>query len=155
MRLIDADLLGLTDMEIVMCDGDYKEALKMLIDKIEHVTTIEPEQRWIPVTERLPERKGRYLVTRGNDAGTFWNGVYIVNYSDLMGLNKEKHWWTGDVGKSNFERILDVIAWMPLPEPYKYPDKTTAEELSNDIRYMATGVGVSIKQTAIYTSVQR
>ena len=26
MRLIDADLLGLTDMEIIMCDGDYKEA---------------------------------------------------------------------------------------------------------------------------------
>ena len=29
-RMIDADLLGLTDMEIIMCDGDYKEALKML-----------------------------------------------------------------------------------------------------------------------------
>lgn len=27
--------LGLTDFEIVMCDGDYKEALKMLLDKIE------------------------------------------------------------------------------------------------------------------------
>lgn len=48
MRPIDADLLGLTDMEIIMCDGDYKKALKMLIDKIEHAPTIEPEQRWIP-----------------------------------------------------------------------------------------------------------
>jgi hypothetical protein len=28
-------------MEIVMCNGDYKEALKMLIDKIEHAPTIE------------------------------------------------------------------------------------------------------------------
>lgn len=27
--------LGLTDFEIVMCGGDYKEALKMLLDKIE------------------------------------------------------------------------------------------------------------------------
>lgn len=44
MRPIDADLLGLTDMEIIMCDGDYKEALKMLIDKIEHAPTIEPER---------------------------------------------------------------------------------------------------------------
>lgn len=41
MRLIDADLLGLSDMEIIMCNGDYKEALKMLIDKIEHAPTIE------------------------------------------------------------------------------------------------------------------
>ena len=47
MKLIDADLLGLTDMEIIMCDGDYKEALKMLIDKIEHAPTIEPEPQII------------------------------------------------------------------------------------------------------------
>lgn len=43
MRPIDADALGLTDMEIIMCDGDYKEALKILIDKIEHAPTIEPK----------------------------------------------------------------------------------------------------------------
>ena len=42
-RMIDADLLSLTDMEIIMCDGDYKEALKMLLDKIEHAPTIDPE----------------------------------------------------------------------------------------------------------------
>ena len=56
MRPIDADLLVLSDMEIVMCDGDYKEALKMLIDKIEHVPTIEPERKkghWI----RHPEQR--------------------------------------------------------------------------------------------------
>lgn len=43
MRLIDADLLGLTDMEIFMCNGDYKEALKMLLDKIEHAPAIDPD----------------------------------------------------------------------------------------------------------------
>lgn len=32
---IDRSKLGLTDFEIVMCDGDYKEAFKMLLDKIE------------------------------------------------------------------------------------------------------------------------
>ena len=39
-RLIDADKLGLTDFEIVMCDGDYKEGLKMLCEKIENAPTI-------------------------------------------------------------------------------------------------------------------
>ena len=50
MRLIDADALGLTDMEIIMCNGDYKEAMKMLIDKIENAPTIEERKngRWIP-----------------------------------------------------------------------------------------------------------
>ena len=56
---------------------------------------------WIPVTERLPEENGRYLVTRGlNACGAVWNRIYIANYSDLMGLKNERIWWQGNVGKS-------------------------------------------------------
>lgn len=40
-RMIDVDKLGLTDFEIVMCSGDYKEALKMLIEKIENAPTVD------------------------------------------------------------------------------------------------------------------
>ena len=77
-------------------------------------------QRWIPVSERLPENSGRYLVTRGHNAcGALWNRVYIVNYSDLMRLKTEKIFWQGNVGKSDFEALFDVTAWMPLPEPHK------------------------------------
>lgn len=43
MRLIDADQIGLTNMEIIMCNGDYKEALKILIDKIDNAPTIESD----------------------------------------------------------------------------------------------------------------
>ena len=42
-RMIDVDKLGLTDFEIVMCSGDYKEALKMLIEKIENAPTVDAE----------------------------------------------------------------------------------------------------------------
>ena len=99
MRLIDADLLGLTDMEIVMCDGDYKEALKMLIDKIEHATTIEP-QRWIPVTEVMPNEHNMVLIL--TDDGT----IFIGDHNE---------YWEDDY---EFE-IDDVIAWMPLPEAWR------------------------------------
>ena len=76
--------------------------------------------RWIPCTERLPEKSGRYLVTRGsNVCGSLWDKVDILNYSDLMGLKKEKIWWSGNVGKIDFEKCDHVIAWMPLPDPYK------------------------------------
>ncbi len=34
MKLIDADNIGLTDIEIIMCNGSYKDAFIMLIDKI-------------------------------------------------------------------------------------------------------------------------
>ena len=78
------------------------------------------EERWIPCSERLPKESSRYLVTRGLKAcNNLWNRVYIVNYSDLMGLCKEKIWWDGNAGKPDFERYDDVVAWMPLPKPYK------------------------------------
>lgn len=39
-KLIDADKIGLTDFEILMCDGNYKEALRMIIDKINNASPI-------------------------------------------------------------------------------------------------------------------
>ena len=86
---------------------------------IKDLPSVQPVQRWIPVSERLPKESSRYLVTRGlKDCNNLWNRVYIVNYSDLMGLCKEKVWWSGNVGKSDFETYDDVLAWMPLPKPY-------------------------------------
>ena len=41
MRLIDADAIGLTDFEIIMCDGDFKMGLKMLLDKIQKAPSIQ------------------------------------------------------------------------------------------------------------------
>lgn len=41
MRLIDADEIGLTDFEIVMCEGSYKNALGSLIYKISNAPTID------------------------------------------------------------------------------------------------------------------
>lgn len=49
-RLIDAEKLGLTDFEIIKCDGNYKEALKMVLDKIEEAPTVDAE----------PVRHGRW-----------------------------------------------------------------------------------------------
>lgn len=34
---IERDKIGLTNLEIIMCRGNYKEALKMLFDKIESI----------------------------------------------------------------------------------------------------------------------
>ena len=40
--LVDADTLGMTDFEIVMCNGDYKELAKMILEKIENAPTVIP-----------------------------------------------------------------------------------------------------------------
>lgn len=88
--------------EVIACgDGELKSA-------------------WIPCSERLPEVSGRYFITRGlKAAGAIWNRVYIANFSDLMGLKDCMIFWEGNVGKSDFVKLDDVIAWMPLPTPYK------------------------------------
>ena len=100
-------------------DKRERKAIECFIGSLKNMPSAQPEQRWIPCSEKLPEANGRYLVTRGlNACGSLWNRVYITNYSDLMGLKSERIWWVGNVGKSDFERIDDVIAWMPLPEPY-------------------------------------
>ena len=77
----------------------------------------QPERRWIPCGERLPDRFGKMLVTF--IPGTLWTYVIIANYSDLMGIAKPC-FWIGNVGKSDFANITSrVVAWMPLPEPYR------------------------------------
>ena len=73
--------------------------------------------RWIPCSERLPNRFGKMLVTF--IPGTLWTYVIIANYSDLMGIAKPC-FLIGKVGKDDFANITSkVVAWMPLPEPYR------------------------------------
>ena len=61
----------------------------------------ELEPRWIPVSEKLPEENGGYLVTvkRGYVTTALWVG--------------------------NAENWKEVTAWMPLPEPYKAESEKT------------------------------
>ena len=60
----------------------------------------QPEQRWIPCSERLPEKNCRCLTTN-----TAW-GAFEVDFN--VWINGE---WLYPNEKP--------IAWMPLPEPYK------------------------------------
>ena len=76
---------------------------------------------WIPCTEKLPEKSGRYLVTRKfSSLSSLLDDVFIVNYSELIGVCVDtKIWWIGTPGTPYFEELDDVVAWMPLPDPYK------------------------------------
>ena len=68
--------------------------------QIEKLPAVQPEPKWIPCSERLPEERGFYLTTTKDKA------VYC------------DHW-----NEDNFDRTEMVIAWMPLPEPYKVGDE--------------------------------
>ena len=79
---------------------------------------------WIPVTERLPIQEGEYLVTVNNIGGrpfrsiVRWaNNLYNVDRYDFP-FAKRKGWYYYD-SEWGYCEETDVIAWMPLPEPYK------------------------------------
>lgn len=68
----------------------------------------DPERKWIPVTEALPEEKGEYLVSYHP---CHWNAVsekVVVGMDTFRG----KTTWA----KMKYQK---VIAWMPLPEPWR------------------------------------
>ena len=79
------------------------------VEYIEQLPSAQPEQRWIPCSERLPED-----VEIGEEYPTAIfctrDAVYVGFYDYMSGK-----WWNDDP----FYTVGKVIAWMPLPEPYK------------------------------------
>ena len=69
-----------------------------------NLPSAQPEQRWIPCSERLPE-EGEIVLTQAN----------IENMISLCVASRQDYnYWKGWN-----TREINVVAWMPLPEPYK------------------------------------
>ena len=71
-------------------------------------------QQWIPCSERLPNTNGIYIVTR-----RISDGFECRNITDACYFDGSNTWH--DDTRVNHERkyLADVLAWMPLPEPYE------------------------------------
>ncbi len=69
---------------------------------ISKLPSAEPEIKWIPVSERLPEDRRMVLVTFRGPDGKPWvrQGHFGAGLSEKWGY-------------------YDVIAWAEMPEPYK------------------------------------
>ena len=95
------------------------EQLKMcypMLEVVDEVPPVQPEQRWIPVTERFPE-EDHWL---GGSGRQFSDEVLVsvTNYDD-------EDIWTYISQTIDGEWALElpnhckIIAWMPLPAPYR------------------------------------
>lgn len=67
--------------------------------------SLQPEPHWIPCSEGLPETEGYFLVT------VSCMGVIYVDARFYYVERDSRHWGNYESGS--------VIAWMPLPEPFK------------------------------------
>ncbi len=72
---------------------------------------------WIPASERLPEEPEENPVFYGK-----YLEVYLVTTkygsSEQDNVYPFRAFWNG-INFTDGMNILDVIAWMPLPEPYR------------------------------------
>lgn len=95
---------ALGEEPLVWCNTDSeiaeRDQWRLDRDAILAVPSAQPEQRWIPVSERLPEELTIVLITDKE------GDVFV---SEFIGVINGCAEWATD----------DVIAWMPLPEPYK------------------------------------
>lgn len=79
----------------------------------------EKENGWIPVSERMPEKDGRYLVT-------FKNGIKVcmVGYGSckrtVLGYPIGHGWYS--LEEAQYYAEDSIIAWRPIPNPMKEDD---------------------------------
>ena len=76
-------------------------------------TNVPSNDGWIPVEERLPEEGERCIVA--DKCGYVHDGI-IYDYADSKDDKLSFHKWDDEYWQC-FRP--DVIAWQPLPEPYK------------------------------------
>lgn len=82
-------------------------ALEKVIKELE-------QTRWISCSERLPDKKGRYMCTVG---ASFKNPREMYYAPQEWANNCDDATWRSVDGFYVFDWF--VIAWQPLPEPYK------------------------------------
>lgn len=103
-----------------------------IIDIIEGVPSA---QQWIPCSERLPEENTPVNITWANrNPVSYYADIKDVPFTATgVYFGGKWYWWSSIVedllaeyGRTEWDTIeelidkaIDVIAWMPLPEPYR------------------------------------
>ena len=98
-----------------------KKYIDGVIERIQNLPSVQPEQHWIPCSERLPEEYGEYQIT--------W--ITSVSKKRFIGCSEYEITGEYDFENDRFkgEWLLEdyvkaypdvkVLAWMPLPEPWR------------------------------------
>ena len=91
--------------------------------RIEELPPVTPKQRWIPVSERLPEDHDWYVIVVKEKSTGY---QYIPR---IASHNHDNCWSIIDTEDADKDWLddLECVAWMPLPEPYKVEPQESEE----------------------------
>lgn len=94
-------------------DNKYiKQELNKVYDKLNALPE-QPEPQWILTSEKMPEKYiGQWLCC------TSYGDIMVLPYDTPGDGTKECVFYKWD-DDGYFYQTFDVVAWMPLPEPYK------------------------------------
>lgn len=100
---------------------------------LDELPSVQPEPQprsyeWIPCSETLPEDSTNCLVSvrcSGKvvvvDMATYSTDLFSVDEYDFYDNRGESGWYYYS-GEYGYCKVLNVVAWMPLPEGYVAPD---------------------------------
>ena len=99
--------------------------LSWLSDGVCELPPVTPTQRWIPVSERLPNDRNWHLgIFKESDTGWINPIPFICDYVGRETRETTKEYWILRGFTDKDEHIdyyfnLECVAWQPLPKPYE------------------------------------
>lgn len=110
----------MVDTEHIYSNGIEYVPIFRMKQWFEHLSSAEPEPQWIPCSERLPASNGIYIVDDYR-YGKHW--IHTVGYMKRSNSWCEQHGIYYDDKYGRYDKQEGIIAWMPMPEPYKEKQK--------------------------------
>jgi len=113
----------------------FREELDKIDEKIRNIPTVEvadrPRGEWIPCSERLPsEEERKEWIDNNLDGIGYLYPCLVTRYSSINPDRTKnnpyvaKHYFDGEDFVNGGEEACSeyILAWMPLPEPWKGAD---------------------------------